>query len=309
MPDQTEATDETESTLEEAFETATAEAEAAFERLESDAVEDDERDLRESVERLADGVADATLEGLLDTAGFAAADEDVSPVDVPSLLRDGDADAVLRLRRLLHLADLGESWPDLTADDRFERLEAAVAEDDGEEDEDDSRSVADLLSSVWSDGEEGDEESSDEAEESDPSDDDEGLLDVGDDDEAGETGDDDESDDDLFELGDSDDADESADGLSRLEAHLDQLKERVEATSAGETQSASDAETSDDSEEAGDEEEDDDGLLDVGDDDEDEDDEDDDRGVDAHEDRFSTVPSSRLDTGRGTRFSSIRGRK
>ncbi|MGA9402518.1 hypothetical protein [Haladaptatus sp.] len=103
--------------------------------------------VRERTDAVAEAVSDAPLGELLTASGFEHDSADVTPADLPMLMQDADADAVLSLRHLLEMADLSDEWSNLDAEERLDRLERIGG--DGMED-DGSRSVSDLLSSVFS---------------------------------------------------------------------------------------------------------------------------------------------------------------
>ncbi|KZN25080.1 hypothetical protein A4G99_00645 [Haladaptatus sp. R4] len=103
--------------------------------------------VRERADAVAEAVSDASLGELLTASGFENDSEDVTPADLPMLMQDADADAVLSLRHLLEMADLSDEWSNLDAEGRLERLER-IGEDETEDDG--NRSVSDLLSSVFS---------------------------------------------------------------------------------------------------------------------------------------------------------------
>ncbi|MDS0299976.1 hypothetical protein NDI76_14605 [Halogeometricum sp. S1BR25-6] len=126
---------ESDSELAVAFEDAATTAEEVH--AEGDDELDGERaeTLRDPAERLADALSEASLSELLAVTGFEDAPDDVSPVDLPAVIRDADPDAIVELRTLLQLADLGESWSDLSAEERAVRVDRVVGDaqtaDDG----------------------------------------------------------------------------------------------------------------------------------------------------------------------------------
>lgn len=266
MPDTT-GTD-----LEAALSEARERAETALDATTDGTLPDEEADaVRAQVERVADATADATFDELLRAAGFENLPEDVSPTDVPNLVQEASSETVIELRRLLEMADLGETWTDLDEEERLARLERIVRSDgaDAGEDDDDSRSVGELLSTVWSTAESEDDgevdESGGETEES--------TVDGTDESETTA----DESGTDLIEaLGDGDSFDEE---MARLRSRLEAIVEN--AGDAEETDEEADEEVEEEAER------DESGRSSSGD----------------SRSRLSLVPSSRSDMGRSTRLS------
>ncbi|MFC6724109.1 hypothetical protein ACFQE1_06920, partial [Halobium palmae] len=246
------------------------------------------------------------------------------PTDLPALMQDAPADAVLRLRRLLELAELGDEWADLDDDERLDRLERIVGDDPGEAEER-SRSLGDLLSAVWSVDDEGSEaETTDDAGSADDA---EGEGTSGAETEAsdaestateGETSDADSPDaaDDPDAAGDADEGDEEGeeggtdDQVAAFRENLGRLQEKLQSMAEQAADETEDEDENEDEEDAADAQE---GTA--ADDDPDElvnAEEDEDEGGRApagRRSRFSTMPSSRSDMGRSTRFSTMRGRK
>jgi hypothetical protein len=280
-------TDTDSTDLGEKFEVTRDSIEAAVEETDGDSLPDDRRDeVGEHVEELADAVSAASLGELLDTAGFEGVPEDASPPDLPMLMKDAPTDAVLRLRRLVKTAEVGGEWSDLDGEARLERLESTVRDESKPaEEEEESRGLGDLLSDVWSVGDEGSGELSETSEPSEPS---EPSGDGTDDDTERTDGTDDQ-------------------GLAAFHEKIDRLRTVLE--------SASERMETEESEEEKEESEDE-GLIDgpdfVGDESQEEEEEEEEGGRRAPTgsgSRFSTMPSSRLGMGRSTRFSSVRGRK
>lgn len=288
---------ETDADLDDAFEEGTTVAERVHDDADGDSLPDEHREtLRESTERLAAAVSEASLEELLDAAGFDDVPDEVSPVDLPTVIRDADAAAIMQLRTLLQLADLGESWSDLSDEERIERVDRVVGdESDGEGGFAQLKEYLDQFGHVGGDG-------------------DDASTDDEDNGEAADAADSSAEADDAAEETDGDDESDEDDDLLELEDHLNRLKQLVgddgrdeaetaEADAEAETAEtdaepeAAEADAVDEAESA---------------DEEDEDDESDGRRVGRSRtgsSRFSTVPSSRSDTGTGLRFSTIRARK
>ncbi|WP_227352947.1 hypothetical protein [Haladaptatus salinisoli] len=152
-----------ESDLERLLADGVEEIRTALDGVEDDELPDEEAEsVRETADAAAEAVADASFDELLAATGFGDTSDDVAPADLPRLMQDADADAVLGLRRLLELADLSEEWSDLDAGeriDRLERIDGDASSGGGD------RSVSDLLSTVFSTRDSGEEAATDEASE------------------------------------------------------------------------------------------------------------------------------------------------
>lgn len=121
----------------------------------------DRADLREAVESVGDAVASATFDDLLGAAGFDDHSGDLTPADLPRLMREADSETVVRLRRLLELGDLADAWDDLTDAELIERFESLAGPAADEEDASPAPDLGRLLSDVW--GVDGNEDAADSA--------------------------------------------------------------------------------------------------------------------------------------------------
>ncbi|SFR49718.1 hypothetical protein [Halogeometricum limi] len=262
----------TDTDLSAAFEDARTTAERVQADVDGESLPDDGADeLRESTERVATAVSEASLSELLSVAGFDDVPDDASPTDLPTVIRDADPEAIVRLRTLLQLADLGDAWDELDETERVARLDDAVA------DEAESGGFDQLKEYLGRLGGFGEDESAAESE--------------GTEDGADETGDDvDETGDDVDETGD--DAGDGDDELLELQDHLGRLRQFLEDDSASADADAAESDDGADDEPAADA-----------------DDERPRQSTAGSGGRLSTVPGSRSDMGKSTRFSSIRGRK
>ncbi|ELZ33999.1 hypothetical protein C474_03540 [Halogeometricum pallidum JCM 14848] len=318
-----------------AFEEAAATAEEVHAESGDDELDGEEAEtLRDPVERLADALSEASLEELLEVAGFENVPDDAEPVDLPAAIRDADADAIVELRTLLQLADLGESWSDLSAEERAERVDRiagdAQAADDGVALEEYIDRLGHILGGDGADegaedgadeneGElpdEGSDESEDELSDDDP--DEESAAEEDDEDagtveavvDAAAEAVSDEDSDDAERDGESDDSggsdgEDGDDELLELEDHVNRLRQLVgddeRETEADAAEAEADA--ADVDEEAAEA----DAVEDAEDDEKREDSPR--QSTSGSRGRLSTVPSSRSDMGKAGRFSTARGKR
>ena len=113
-----------ESNLEELLDDGMRRIRTALDASENGELPDEEAEsVRESADAVAERVTDASLGELLTASGFEDDSDDVAPADLPMPMQDADPDAMLDLRHILELTDLSETWSDLDAEERLDRLE------------------------------------------------------------------------------------------------------------------------------------------------------------------------------------------
>ena len=342
---------DSDSELATAYDEAYDAAERAYAEGDGDSLsEEAEEELRDPTERLADALSEASLSELLEVAGFEDAPDDVSAVDLPAVIADADPNAIVELRTLLQLADLGESWSDLSAEDRADRVDRVVvdaetADSDGgfalteyidrldhilgdeeasggggsaESDADGEAADVDAADAGGADADAEDDSAAEDAVEAVVCAAADAMADDGDEASADDESEDAEKDtaetvvDAAAEAvsEDGEDADDDGDDeLLELEDHVDRLRELVGDDEETEPDAAEDAEAETDADEEAAE------ADAVEDDDTDEDDgtdrttDDQSRSTSGSRGRLSTVPSSRSDMGKSSRFSTARGKQ
>ncbi|WP_458188782.1 hypothetical protein [Haladaptatus sp. NG-WS-4] len=256
----------------------------ALDAVEDGELPDEKADaVRETADAVAEEVDDASLDELLTAAGFEDVSDDVAPPELPILIQDADADAVLGLRNLLELADLSEKWSTLDETERIDRLERIGGDGTSS---DDGRSVSDLLSSVLSTGD-SDEETSEKGSEGDESEGDEETESEEDETESDETESSEGSEGDGD--GETETEEEENEESSSVKESLTELRSLFDAA-GGEDESA-DEETEETEEESDEEESDDESGRDS--------------GSGGSTSGVSTMPSSRPDMGGTSRHSTM----